>query len=131
MDHLLLEDYKTKRTKILNTPQFQDFWIEYTSQIFGGEAFTKEEFINTIAKKFDPTAKSISIINEPQANGTTKEIISGDSKYLDFIFDNLFSSNISLGDAKEVYDTLEAYRVQTARNNPTISKEFHSYKVFN
>jgi len=131
MDHLLLEDYKTKRIKILNTSQFRDFWDENTSQIFGGEAFTREEFINTIAKKFDPTAKSISIINEPQADGTTKEIISGDSKYLDFIFDNLFSGNISLGDAKEVYDTLEAYRAQTARNNPTISKEFHSYKVFN
>lgn len=131
MDHLLLEDYKTKRIKILNNPQFENFWIEYTSQIFRGAAFTRQELVNTIARKFDPTAKSVSIINEPQANGTTKEIISGDSKYLDFIFDNLFSGNISLSDAEEVYDTLEAYRVQTARNNPNISKEIQTFKVFN
>lgn len=130
MAQLLLEDYVSKRNKIINNPQFAQFWSRYTAGAFGGVTFDKNQFVNNIAAKFDPTAKSISIIQEPQQDGTMKEVIRGDAKYLDFIFTNLFNGNISLGDAQEVYDTLEAYRVQTARNNPQVSKELQSYKVF-
>lgn len=131
MAQLLLEDYVSKRNKIINNPQFEEFWNRYTRGAFAGIPFeNKQQLVDHIAKKFDPTAKSISIIQEPQQNGTMKEIVTGDSKYLDFIFANLFSGNISLADAEEIYDALESYRVLTARNTPQVSKELQSYKVF-
>lgn len=123
MVHLLLEDYASKRNKILKDPKFLQLYGKYTQGIFGGShRLPKETFIDNIAKAFDPT---YNVTINPQTN-----TINGDSRYLDFIFANLYSGNITPDQSNVVHETLNAYRLQTARNNPQISKDLQSYKVF-
>lgn len=123
MVHLLLEDYASKRNKILKDPKFLELYGKYTQGIFGGaHRLPKETFIDNIAKAFDPT---YNVTVNPQTNA-----LNGDSRYLDFIFTNLYSGNITPDQANVAHEALNAYRLQTSRNNPQISKDLQSYKVF-
>jgi hypothetical protein len=123
MVHLLLEDYVSKRNKIIKDPKFLELYGKYTRGIFGGAALLpKEKFIDSLAKAFDPTYK---VVVNPQTNA-----LIGDSRYLDFIISNLYSGNITPDQANIVWETLEAYRKEVARGNPEFSRDLQSYKVF-
>ena len=123
MVHLLLEDYVSKRNKIIKDPKFLQLYGKYTQGIFGGaHKLSKETFIDSIAKAFDPT---YNVTVNAQTNA-----LNGDSRYLDFIFSNLYSGNITPDQSNVAHEALNAYRIQTARNNPQISKDLQSYKVF-
>lgn len=123
MVHLLLEDYASKRNKILKDPKFLELYGKYTSGIFGGARhLTKETFIDNIAKSFDPL---YNVTVNPQTGA-----LNGDSKYLDFIMTNLYSGNITPDQAPAVHETLKAYHKKAASNAPGISKDLQSYKIF-
>lgn len=123
MAQLLLEDYASKRNKILKNPKFLDLYGKYTQGIFGGtRSLSKETFIDNIAKAFDPT---YNVTVNAQTNA-----LNGDSSYLDFIFANLYSGNISPDQSNAAREALGAYQKEKARNNPQISKDIQSFKVF-
>lgn len=123
MVHLLLEDYASKRNKILKDPKFLELYNNYTHGIFGGAAtLSKETFIDNIAKSFDPT---YNVTTNAQTGA-----LNGDSRYLDFIMTNLYSGNVTPDQAPAAREALDVYRVQTARNNAEVSKDLQSFKVF-